>query len=114
MIFSYTSCCVLGKKYCALDACTNDPHSHFDDRKPGNYDGQRGIARIVCCEMDGSSCTRHTGSEKMCSARVTWNYANRVCQKMGKRLCNGQNELNKCCGTGCNFDVFLAWVNADC
>ena len=109
MIFSYTSCCVLGKKYCALDACTNDPHSHFDDRKPGNYDGQRGIARVVCCEMDGSSCTRKTVKNK-CSKNVTWKKANKACKKMGKRLCNGQTELNKCCHTGCKLDWVLAWV----
>ena len=106
------SCCVLGKKCLALDGCTVGASP--PDKPAGLYDCKKKKARIVCCEMDGSSCTRHTGSEKMCSASVTWNYANRVCRKMGKRLCNGQNELNKCCGTGCNFDVFLAWVNADC
>ena len=102
------SCCVLGKKCLALDGCTNG-HPSPPDKPAGLYDCKKKRARIVCCEMDGSSCTRKTIKNK-CSTNVTWKKANKVCKKMGKRLCNGQKELNKCCHTGCRLDWVLAWV----
>ena len=101
------SCCVLGKKCLALDGCTVGASP--PDKPAGLYDCKKKKARIVCCEMDGSSCTRKTVKNK-CSKNVTWKKANKVCKKMGKRLCNGQTELNKCCHTGCHLDWVLAWV----
>ena len=106
------SCCVLGKQCLALDACSKQGNP---DHPPGVYDCKKKIAHIVCCKKDGSSCTRYTTFNRMsfkkkCSKKVTWKKANKVCKKMGKRLCNGQTELNKCCATGCNFDRRLAWV----
>ena len=102
------SSCVLGKTCLALDGCTKPPNTP-PANPAGLYDCKKKRARIVCCEMDGSSCTRKTINNK-CSKHVTWKKANKVCKKMGKRLCNGQKELNKCCHTGCNLDWVLAWV----
>ena len=101
------SCCVLGKQCLALDACTKQGKP---DIPPGLHGCKKKVAHIVCCKKDGSSCTRKTGFKKKCSKKVTWKKANKVCKKMGRRLCDRQTELNKCCATGCNFDRRLAWV----
>ena len=40
---------------------------------------------------------------------VTWDEANQHCASEGKRLCKSQEELNRCCDTGCGYDHELVW-----
>ena len=32
-----------------------------------------------------------------------------MCESMGLRLCESQDELNQCCGSGCQYDNRLVW-----
>ena len=84
-------------------------------------------AEIVCCSLDGSSCSRKykgASGADICRSgdgnhlwenpgdydrKVTWNEANLHCLSEGKRLCNSQEELDKCCKTGCLYDNQLVW-----
>ena len=84
-------------------------------------------AEIVCCSLDGSSCSRKykgASGADICRSgdgyhlwenpgdddrKVTWNEANLHCLSEGKRLCNSQEELDKCCKTGCFYDNQLVW-----
>ena len=76
------------------------------------------VAEIVCCSLDGSSCSRkykgasgadicHSGDGD--DKKVTWDEANLHCLYQGKRLCNSQEELDKCCRRGCDYDNQLVW-----
>ena len=104
----------------ALDGCTTNEIYDFADTSPGYYDGNDKMAQIVCCEMDGSSCSR-TISTGQCRSgdgkrkeqkKITWSTANEHCKAEKKRLCSSQKELNQCCSTGCNHDNHLVWINA--
>ena len=76
-------------------------------------------AEIVCCSLDGSSCSRKykgASGADICRSgdndderKVTWNEANLHCLSEGKRLCNSQEELDKCCSAGCFYDNQLVW-----
>ena len=71
-------------------------------------------AEIVCCSLDGSSCSRKykgASGADICRSgdrddekKITWNEANLHCLSEGKRLCNSQEELDKCCSAGCFYD----------
>ena len=103
-----------------MDGCSTNEIANFEDTTPGYYDSNEKIALIVCCEMDGSSCSRIMSTGQCRSGdgktedeqKVTWNTANEHCKAEGKRLCSSQEELNQCCSSGCNYDNHLAWVNA--
>ena len=111
---------ILGINYLALDGCTTNEIDDFKDTSPGYYDGNDKIAQIVCCTMDGSSCSRTIGTGQCRSGdgkrkeqqKVTWSTANEHCKADGKRLCSSQKELNQCCSSGCNHDNHLVWINA--
>ena len=75
-------------------------------------------AEIACCSLDGSSCSRKykaASGDNVCRSgdrddeKVTWDEANLHCLSQGKRLCNSQEELDKCCGGGCGYDNQLVW-----
>ena len=76
------------------------------------------IAEIVCCSLDGSSCSRKyrpAAGANICHSgdgddeKVTWDEANLHCLSQGKRLCNSQEELDRCCRGGCDYDNQLVW-----
>jgi len=81
----------------------------------GFYNPSRAIAKIHCCSLDGASCTRkHPGPHQTCMGNrqhVTWAHAKQVCEAEGMRLCNSQEEVNKCCGSGCGYDGVLTWTS---
>ena len=100
----------------ALDGCSTNPIELFDDIPPGYYYGNGKKAEIVCCAMDGSSCSRTTNTGECRSGnkdeyKVTWDEAESHCKKDGMRLCKSQEELDKCCQVGCGYANQLAWVN---
>ena len=103
----------LGTKYQALDGCSTNPANLFKDGSPGYYLGTSEAAEIQCCSSDGSSCSRKKSSE--CRSgndddkKFTWAEANQHCIADGKRLCRSQDEVNKCCNGGCNYDNQLVW-----
>ena len=72
-------------------------------------------AEIVCCAVDGSSCSRKRSG--VCrsghgdAVKVTWNAARDHCEADGMRLCATQDELDQCCGGGCQYDNQLVWSN---
>ena len=79
-------------------------------------------AEIACCSLDGSSCSRKykaASGDNVCRSgdrddeKVTWDEANLHCLSQGKRLCNSQEELDKCCGGGCGYDNQLVWSSVE-
>ena len=60
---------------------------------------------VRCCSPNGDTCT----SEPCLDGDITYNEAVDVCSSRGSRLCF-EYELNKCCGTGCNYDDATSWV----
>ena len=62
---------------------------------------------VRCCSKDGQKC------KSLCNRReekVTYAEALNRCVRNGMRLCTA-DELasDKCCGTGCNYDVIRVW-----
>ena len=43
----------------------------------------------------------------------TWSEANSICESEGLQLCTF-DQLQKCCGTGCNYDRQFVWTNEEC
>ena len=97
----------------AFDGCTKTSDTPVSGDQPGFYIGSLKAAQVVCCSLDGSSCSRKASS--ICRSgdgkaqKYTWYEANEHCKAEGKRLCNSRDELNKCCGGGCNYDSELVW-----
>lgn len=80
----------------------------------GFYDPTEAIGEIHCCSMDGLTCSRkRNGSCRSGSNdafKVTWLEAKQHCNADGMRLCNSQEEVDRCCGTGCSTDRDLVWT----
>ena len=94
---------VVASQYRAFDGCSKNTQNDFEDLNPGYYHVLSRPAEMVCCSMDGSSCSRK--NQGICrsgsgdSYKATWMEAN-------------QNCLNSC-GTGCNYDNQLVWSNIE-
>ena len=100
------------EKYKALDGCSENNALDFEDEySVGFYPGDLVLAQIVCCEDDGSGCSRKIGTKCRSEEKVTWEDARKHCEKDGKRLCNSQRELDQCCKTGCKADNLLVWTS---
>ena len=90
---------------------------HFEGSAPGYYNSTDEAAAIVCCSLDGNSCERkrsdvcRSGDGKEDEIKVTWNAAKDHCEANGMRLCATQDELDRCCGTGCWYDYNNVWSN---
>ena len=101
---------LLGFKRYAFNGCSMNNKTDLNDL-PGYFDAGLEVAKIVCCSLDGSLCSRKM-SNGVCrgdATAVTWDVANHHCLLKGMRLCHSQKELDKCCGKGCRFDGFLIW-----
>ena len=110
-------------KYKALEGCSTDDLENTES-PPGFYPdvitANVNAARIACCSIDGSTCSRKYDKDdetKACinnGKRASWEKANLHCLSHGLRLCKSQEELNKCCGTTtsnkCNADNRLVWT----
>jgi len=65
------------------------------------------VAPVRCCSDSRASCH----SKEIGCLKQTYSDAKNTCAKRGERLCSWQEmNTNLCCGTGCNFDLELAWV----
>ena len=90
-----------------------------DDLLPQKYDSNDSLAEVQCCSIDGQSCFRHNPDSGECwsgnddAAKVTWNEAYAMCTSAGYRLCNSQEELDRCCQTGCMHDLELVWISIE-
>ena len=99
---------ILVDKYYAFDGCS----SNGLQVDPG-FLSELSKAEIECCSLDGNSCSRKNGD--ICRSGdnddyiVTWKEANQHCEDAGMRLCNTQQELDRCCGQGCSYDNQLVW-----
>ena len=81
-----------------------------------SYDASSRSAEVQCCTTDGQSCLRKNPSEECWTGdkdgrKVSWYEAYDLCSTAGYRLCNSQEELNRCCLTGCNYDHELTWTS---
>ena len=59
---------------------------------------------VRCCSPNVKNCT-----STPCQRLKTYKEAENICSKNGFRLCT-PDELDTCCGTGCNFDLTTNWV----
>jgi hypothetical protein len=97
-----------------MDAQKKKSNVVFLDDSPGYYGGLLEAAEIVCCTLQGDSCSRKV-KEVNCRSgdkddfKVTWKVASDHCKTSGMRLCKSQEELNQCCGAGCGYDDQLVW-----
>jgi len=66
------------------------------------------VAPVRCCSDSTASCH----SKDIGCVKQTYSDAKRTCANHGMRLCSWQEmKSNFCCGTGCNFDLELAWIS---
>jgi len=100
-------------RYWAFDGCTrNNDNSWKDSQRPNYYDPDSNIARVVCCSHEGDRCDRdaQTPSGRIdCRGQTSWYQAKALCAEAGMRLCQTQEEINRCCGQGCDGDDYLSW-----
>ena len=101
-----------------MDGCSrqNNP-THQPGSVSGYYSVNLQVAEIVCCSKNGASCSRklpnnkcRSGHAKHEDKKVTWEFANAQCESEGLRLCTSQEELDRCCGTGCWYDFKAVWT----
>ena len=110
---------ILELKYQAFDGCSTNPLGNFfkNEAPPGFYSASSSIAGLVCCALDGSICTRICIERDLCKGdnalcnKLNWEEADRICKDRSMRLCNSQQEIDKCCGKGCDYDNRLVWSN---
>ena len=56
-------------------------------------------------EKNGDFCRSGVSEDD----KVTWKEANQHCEEEGMRLCSYQEELDRCCLQGCQYDNQLVW-----
>jgi len=99
--------------YKALKGCSRNRFHAFQE-EVGFYDPSRSVAKIQCCSLDGSTCTRKDswphGACLGDREKVTWAQAKQICEAEGMRLCNSQQEVDNCCHRGCGYDGALTWT----
>ena len=103
----------LGTHFYALDGCT----THEDILVTQSYDITSSSAEVQCCSTNGQSCYRHNPDSNECfsgdndASKATWIEAKEMCSSAGYRLCNSQEELDRCCASGCGYDETLVWTS---
>ena len=106
--------CNLGKYFTALDGCSK----HYKVL-PQNYDANSRSAEVQCCSLDGQFCYRKNPDSGKCwsgnndALKVTWCEAYEMCTSAGYRLCKNQEEMDRCCGSGCFYDYTLVWTSIE-
>jgi len=64
---------------------------------------------VRCCTYDGGACITPTNSG--CEGTATWWEAHAACHQIGLRLCSKEEvDDDKCCASGCMFDVDFVWT----
>ena len=59
---------------------------------------------VRCCNDKGNGCI-----SEPCQSGKTYQEAVEHCSNQGRRLCF-RHEINRCCGTGCQFDHTTNWI----
>ena len=69
------------------------------------------LAAVRCCSMAGDNCvTPGETTPGKCFKNGTLDQAQEKCAAIGRRLCTpAELNDNRCCGTGCMFDLELTW-----
>ena len=114
-----------GSRYYAFGGCSANPingwfrdsEGYYHEHLGAYYNEHQEAAKIVCCTLEGDSCSRkleggYCRSGDNDDFKVTWKQARDHCEAAGMRLCNSQAELNQCCNTGCNYDYQPVWSSA--
>merc|ERR1719482_638381 len=73
---------------------------------------------VACCDYSGTSCVRKDSKGQCFSGdddadMKTYEEAVTLCSGSGMRLCKSQEELDLCCGIGCNFDSGPVWIGSN-
>jgi hypothetical protein len=88
-----------------LDGCPK-----VGERKLDQEADEHQVAPVRCCSDSKASCH----SKDIGCMKQTYSDAKRTCANHGMRLCSWQEmKTNLCCGTGCNFDLELAWISRE-
>lgn len=87
-----------------VDGCARvQPENRNKDKQLSKWD----TAAVRCCSYHAQKCE----STLVGCKRQTYQAAKQTCAAHGMRLCSWHEmKTNLCCGTGCNFDLELAWV----
>lgn len=108
--------------YGLMDGCSSNTASDFDTRygsQRSTTDTATAAGEVQCCSTDGSTCTRMDASNSCASGAAGASNpfspdsaadAEDLCSALGMRLCETQAELDKCCGSGCQYDNALVWA----
>lgn len=89
----------------AVDGCAKDATSLKD-----HHMQETDRAAVRCCGEDKRSCVSSVGG----CHNSTYNEAEHICKSNGLRLCSWyEMKTNLCCGSGCNFDTALAWIEKE-
>ena len=106
---------IKGRRYYAFYGCskTKAKKVKFLENTPGFYHSMTKEASVVCCSLDGTSCSRKTvnGNCYFGTSKVSWKQAFELCKDAKMRLCDSQEELDQCCGAECGLDDKLIWSN---
>ena len=109
----------------AVDGCSDNPGGTNPETEM--LDMNSGSAFVQCCSQDGARCYRKdnngacfSGSGLNNDDKKTWYEAYAICisaadpedSNLQLRLCNTQDELDKCCGNGCRYDDILIWTDS--
>ena len=101
-------------RYYAFDGCTKNNDANFkDEDAPGYFYSTNAIGQVVCCDAAGT-CSRKD-DDGLCRSGnedgnyYTWEQAVEMCAADGLTLCSSQDELDKCCTGGCQYDNRLVW-----
>ena len=102
-----------GRKYYAFTGCSkvDADEQTFLENTPAFYHSMSKEAFVACCSLDGASCSRKIvdGNCRSEDTKVSWKEAFEHCKAAKMRLCNSQEEINKCCEEGCALDDKLVW-----
>lgn len=105
-------------EYRAVDGCSRSGGGSAGVRggqQIGFYASTMSIAELTCCSMDGQTCSRKRSdtcrSGHNDNVKVTWEQARDHCAADGMRLCATQEEVDRCCGSGCWYDSDLVWTS---
>jgi len=97
-----------------FDGCSTNGGPQYSTTY-GQQDPEQAIAFVNCCSMNGASCSRQKSGacyagHKNDNNPVTYLQANQICADDGKRLCESQAEVDKCCDKGCGYDNHIVWA----
>jgi len=89
-----------------VDGCAKIGERQLDQEVSKHH-----TAPVRCCSFHDSSSKGSCSSKEMGCKKQTYSDAKQTCADFGMRMCSWHEmKTNLCCGSGCNFDLELAWV----